>query len=331
MFKGNDIVAAVMSLGIALMGLMSSPDAVLAQGGYPNRLVKIIVPYDPGTGPDILARTISQKLGEKWNVPLVIENRAGASTQIGTEVAARSQPDGYTLLITANTFVLNQSLYKTLRYDPIKDFSPVIPLAIGRLALVTHPSVKAASAQELIGLSKANAGKVDYASPGNGTPHHLAMELFKQTTGADLTHIPYRTTGGAVQDLLGGRISVMFLPIHVALPQIQAKNLNVLAAGGNRRAATTPDVPSLAEAIGNADIDVDIWFGLYAPTGTPQDIINKVNGDVEAILKTPDVNQTLAKQGLSPTGGNPGDLASLTKNDLERWAKIVRAANIQAD
>ncbi|MBX9824625.1 MAG: tripartite tricarboxylate transporter substrate binding protein [Xanthobacteraceae bacterium] len=303
----------------------------MAQESYPSRLIKIIVPYDPGTGPDILARTLGQKLGEKWNVPLIVENRPGASTNIGTEVAAKSPADGYTMLITANTFVLNQSLFKILRYDPVKDFAPVLPLALGRLALVTHPSLKVTSASELVSLAKASPGKINYASPGNGTPHHLAMELFKQTTGVDLMHIPYRTTAGAVQDLLGGRISVMFLPIHVALPQIEAKSLNVLAAGGTKRAAATPQVPSLAEVVGVADIDVDIWYGLYAPAGTPPAIVTRLNGEVNALLNAPDVKEALARQGLSPTGGTPEDLAVVTKTDLDRWAKVVRAAKIQAD
>ncbi|MBX9841840.1 MAG: tripartite tricarboxylate transporter substrate binding protein [Xanthobacteraceae bacterium] len=331
MNKTNTIVA-MSATALLLLGCVSlNSGAALAQESYPSRLVKIIVPYDPGTGPDILARTLGQKLGEKWNVPLIVENRPGASTNIGTELAAKSPADGYTMLVTANTFVLNQSLFKVLRYDPVKDFAPVLPLALGRLTLVTHPSLQATSAGELIRLAKASPGKINYASPGNGTPHHLAMELFKQTTGVDLMHIPYRTTGGAVQDLLGGRISVMFLPIHVALPQIEGKKLNVLAAGGTKRAAATPQVPSLAEAIGVADIDVDIWYGLYAPAGTPQAIVTRFNSEVNALLSAPDVREALARQGLSPTGGTPEDLAVVTKTDLDRWAKVVRAAKIQAD
>lgn len=315
---------------VALL-LLGFAGAAVSHEQYPNRLIKIVVPYDPGTGPDILARTLGQKLNDRWNNPLIVENRPGASTNIGTELAAKSPADGYTLLITANTFVLNRSLYKSTPYDPVKDFAPVLPLAVGRLTLVTHPSLQVKSVKAFISLAKANPGKINYGSPGNGTPHHLAMELFKQRTGIDVMHIPYKTTGGAVQDLLGGQTGVMFLPIHVARPHIESGKLNILAAGGTKRAAATPDVPSLAEAAGIGDLDVDIWYGLYAPAGTPNAVVAKLNAEVNALLNTPEIKDALAKQGLSPTGGTPGELGQLTKGDLDRWARVVREAKIQAD
>lgn len=318
-----------MALGLTAIG--GGSVAVSAQQVFPARPVKIIVPFTPGTGIDILARTLGQNLGESWKTAVVVENRPGASGNIGTEAVARASPDGYTLLMTASTIVLNRSLFKTIPYDPIKDFAPVTTLAIGRLALVTSPSVGAKSAQALIALAKSRPGKLNYGSPGNGTPHHLAMELFKSKTAIDVVHVPYKGTAGAVTDLLGGQIDVMFLPVHVALPYAETGKLDILAAGGNARASATPNVPSLAEAAGVRDIDTDIWYALYAPAGTPREVVAKLNADVNALLKDADVADTLAKQGLQPTGSSPDALGQLTRSDLERWSIVVRDARIQPD
>ena len=303
----------------------------LAQEAFPSRPIRIIVPFTPGTGIDILARTLGQRLGDAWKAAVVVENRPGASGNIGTEVVAKSAPDGYTLLMTANTIVLNRSLFKSIPYDPIKDFVPVAPLAIGRLALVTHPSVPAKTVNEFVALARREPGRLNYGSPGNGTPHHLAMELFKSKTGIDVVHVPYKGTSGAVSDLVGGQIGVMFLPVHVALPFVQSGKLNMLAAGGSQRASATPDVPSLAEAAGIRDIDTDIWYALYAPAGTPADVVDKINAAMNALLANREVADTLAKQGLQATGGTGQELAQLTRSDLERWAVVVREAKIQAD
>jgi len=302
-----------------------------AQEPFPSRAVKLVVPFTPGTGIDILARTLGQKLGDDWKVAVVVDNRPGASGNIGTEAVAKSTPDGYTLLTTANTIVLNRSLFATIPYDPIKDFAPVAPLAIGRLALVVHPSLNVKTVAELIAFAKANPGKLNYASPGNGTPHHLAMELFKSKTGISIVHVPYKGSAQAVQDLLGGQVGVMFLPVHVALPQVEGGKLVMLAAGGAERSSATPNVPSLAEAAGVRGIDTDIWYGLYAPAKTPVAVVDRINADVNRLLRLPDVADTLAKQGLQPTGGPPAALEQLTKADLERWAVVVREAKIQAD
>jgi tripartite-type tricarboxylate transporter receptor subunit TctC len=302
-----------------------------AQETYPARPIKLIVPFTPGTGIDILARTLGQKIGDDWKTSIVIDNRPGASGNVGTEAVAKAASDGYTLLTTASTIVLNRSLFKSIPYDPVKDFAPIAPLAVGRLALVTNPSVPAKTAAEFIAYVKANPGKLFYGSPGNGTPHHLAMEVFKSAAGIELIHVPYKGTAGAVQDLLGGQISVMFLPVHVALPQVDAGKLNMLAAGGIERASATPNVPSLAEAAGVREVDTDIWYGLYAPAGTPRDIVAKLNAEVSRVLKEPATIDTLMKQGLQPSGGSPDDLAKLTRDDLERWAKVVRDAKIQPD
>jgi len=268
-----------------------------AQGPYPIKPIKLVVPFTPGTGIDILARTLGQKIGDDWKATIVVDNRPGASGNIGTEAVAKAAPDGYTLLMTASTIVLNRSLFKTIPYDPIKDFAPIAPLAVGRLALVTNPTVPAKNVSDLIAYAKANPGKLFYGSPGNGTPHHLAMEVFKSATGINIVHVPYKGTAGAVQDLLGGQISVMFLPVHVALPQVEAGKLNMLAAGGAQRASATPNVPSLAEAAGVSDVDTDIWYALYAPAETPRDIVAKLNAEIVRGLGAADVKDRISTLG----------------------------------
>ena len=302
-----------------------------AQEAYPSKPIKLIVPFTPGTGMDILARTLGPGLTDKWKVPVVVENRPGASGNIGTEAVAKSPADGYTALVTASTLVMNRSLFKSIPYDPVKDFTPVALLAVGSLALVTHPSVKANSVQELIALARANPGRLDYGSPGNGTPHHLAMELFKQQTGTRLLHIPYKGTGPATQDLLGGQIQVMFLTVHVVLPLVQAGRLKMLAAGGTERSIASPQVPSLAEASGIRNIDTDIWFGIYLPAGAPPEAVAKLNAELNALLKLPANADILARQGLQVMGGPPERLARLTRDDQERWARVVREAGIKPD
>ena len=312
-------------------GFVALSTTALGQDAYPNRPVRIVVPFTPGTGIDILARTLGERMGQDLKTSVVVENRPGASGNIGTEAVAKSTADGYTLLMTANTIVLNRSLFKSIPYDPIKDFAPVAPVAIGRLALVIHPSVPAKTVSEFIALAKREPGKLNYGSPGNGTPHHLAMELFKSRTGIDVVHVPYKGTAGAVSDLLGGQINVMFLPVHVALPYAESGKLNMLAAGGSVRASATSNVPSLAEASGIRDVDTDIWYGLYAPAGTPPSIVATLNNEVNALLKSQEVAETLGKQGLQPTGGTADDLAQVTKTDLDRWSIVVRDAKIQPD
>ena len=296
---------------------------------YPNRPIKLVVPFTPGTGIDILARTWGQKLQDRLKTPVVVENRPGASGNIGTEAVAKAPADGYTLLFTATTLVQSAVLFKSVPYDP-KAMTPIGLAAIGNLSLVAHPSVPARSVAELVALAKAQPGKLNYASPGNATPHHLAMELLKLHFGLQMVHVPYKGTAGAVTDLLGGQIQLMFLPVHVALPQVQAGKLHMLASGGAQRSPVTPEVSSLAEA-GMKDIDVDIWYALLGPAGLPRDIVQILNGELAAILRDPETRAGLLKQGLSPTTGTPAELAKLIETDLERWGRVVREARISAD
>jgi len=311
---------------IALLLLLVTASA---QAQYPNRPVRIVVPFTVGTGIDILARVWGQKLQERLKNPVVIENRAGASGNIGTEVVAKAPADGYTLLFTATTLVQSAVLFKTVPYDP-RGLTPIGLAAIGNLTLVANPSVPARSVAELVALAKAQPGKLNYASPGNATPHHLAMELLKLHFGLNLVHVPYKGTAGAVTDILAGQIQLMFLPVHVALPQVQAGKLNMLASGGAQRSPATPDVPSLAEA-GVREIDVDIWYALLGPAGLPREVVTLLNAELAAILKEPETRAGLLKQGLAPQTGTPEELAKLIETDLERWGRVVREARITAD
>ena len=320
---------------LALLGFLSAatalePVAAQAPAPYPNRSIRMIVPYTPGTGIDILARVLGQKLVEKFGVPVVVDNRPGASGNIGTEAVSKAPADGYTLLMQASTHVTNAALQPSVPYDPVKGFTPIGPTAIGSLALVVHPSVPARSVKELVALAKAQPGKLNYASPGSGTPHHLAMELFKQHFGVDIVHVPYKGSAGAVTDLLGGQVQLMFLPVHVALPQVQSGKLRMLAAGGARRSPATPEIPSLADE-GVTDIDVDIWYALMGPPGMAKDQVTLLNGAVNALLRDPEVRETLLKQGLAPQPGTPDELARKIDVDLERWTRLIRSANIKAD
>jgi len=315
---------------LAVVSVLFASPAAHAQDRYPSRPIRVIVPFTAGTGMDLLARTIGQKLSERLKVPVVVDNRAGASGNIGTEAVSKSPADGYTLLMTASTIVQNAALSRSVPYEPVRGFTPIGLAAIGNMALVVHPSVAAKSVAEFVALVKAQPGRLNYASPGSGTPHHLAMELFKLNFGIDIAHVPYKGTAGAVTDLLGGQLQAMFLPVHVALPHARAGKLRILAAGGSQRSPVTPELPSLAEE-GVSDIDVDIWYALFAPAGLPRDLVTLLNTEVVSILGLADVRDSLQKQGLNPVTGTPEELGKLVESDLERWTKVVRAAHISAD
>ena len=313
-----------------LLGAFAAAPAA-AQDAYPSKPIRMIVPFAPGGGIDIVGRTLGPKLAERWKQPVVIENRPGASGAIGTQLAAKSPADGYTLLMTVCTIVMLPSLNKNVPYDAVNDFTPVARVALGRLSLVVSPSLNVKTVGEFVALARTQPGRINYGSPGNGTPHHLAMELFKQRAGIDVVHIPYKGSDGVLAGILGGQIDAVFMPIHQALPNVLSGRILMLSAGGTRRAEATPNVPSLAEATGFRDIDVDMWYAIYLPAGAPKDVVGKLNAELNAILKLPDVAGILGRQGLQPAGGTPGELADLTGADLERWAKVIRDAKISAD
>ncbi|MET3374388.1 tripartite-type tricarboxylate transporter receptor subunit TctC [Variovorax boronicumulans] len=302
-----------------------------AAHAWPDQPVTLVVPYTPGTGIDLIARQLSARLPAVLGQPVIVENLAGASGNIGSEKVARAKPDGYTLLVQVNTLVMNKGLYKSLAYDPVADFTPVSQTSWGTLLLVTNPATqKAGSLAQLVATAKANPGKLTYATPGVGTPHHLSMALLMQGTGTDLLHVPYKGTAGAVTDLLGGRIDAMFLPVHVALQHIQAGKLKALATGSGHRLPQLPDVPTLAEAGVTAD-NVDMWYGVLAPKGTPATVVARLNTEIAAVLKSPEVAKSFESQGMVPASSTPAAFGALIQKDAQRWATVVKKGNITAD
>ncbi|MEH2553888.1 tripartite-type tricarboxylate transporter receptor subunit TctC [Bradyrhizobium algeriense] len=316
-----------------VLGILAAAFAAITPSlaqGQSQQTIRLNVPFSPGTGPDLLARILSEELRQRWNQPVIVENKAGASGNIGTDAAARAAPDGNTLLVTVNTFVMNASLYRSIPYDPERSFAPIVEIATGVLALVVHPSINVNNFPELIAVARSKPGEINYASPGRGTPQHLAMELLKLTAKINLTHIPYPGSAGAVKDLAGGHVSAMFLPIHTALPLAEAGQIRILAVGSQARAPQAMHVPTLAE-LGVTDFDVDLWYGVLVPVDTPKAIVDRYNAVFNEILAQPGVRAVLDKQGLIAQGGSPERLAELIARDRMRWAKVVKDAQITSE
>ena len=319
-------ISVASALFLSLTGGLA---ASLAVPQYPSRMVRAIVPYTPGSSADLIARNLGPRLSESWKVPFVVDNRSGASGIIGVQAALAAPADGYTVLVMADNFASAASVRRN-SYDPVNDLDPVILLARGDYALMGSPSFPAKSVAELVVASRANPGMIYYASPGSGLPAHLMMEVFKSSMGIDLVHVPYRNNAAAVTDLASGQVSLMFASLGVALPLAEGGRVRILAAGAARRAARTPEIPSFIEA-GVKDFNVGTWFAMLVPRGTPREIRAKLNADVAALLKEPEVGNIMANQGLTPAGGTPEELRDLIRSDFERWNKIVREANIKAD
>src|SRR4051812_14681296 len=314
-----------------MLGILATAVAPITQSlAQSQQIIHLNVPFTAGTGPDLLARILGEELRQRWNQPVIVENKPGASGNIGTQAAARAEPDGQTLLVTVNTYVMNASLYKSIPYDPETSFVPIAEIATGVLALVVHPSLNVASFPEFVAAARAKPGAINYASPGRGTPQHLAMELLKLTAGIDLTHIPYAGSAGAVKDLAGGHVQAMFLPVHTALPLAASGDIKILAVGSEARAHQAPDVPTLAE-LGVAGFDVDLWYAVLAPAGTPKEVVARYNAAFNEILAEPNVRPLLARQGLVAQGGPPQRLAALIAKDRARWASVVKEAGITAE
>ena len=297
---------------------------------YPTRPVHFIVPYTPGTGADILARLLGPKLGERWKVGVPTENKPGATGNIGADFVAKAPPDGHTLLFVATSFGTTPALQKNLPYDPVKSFDPVALIATSGLVVVVHPQVPARSMKELIELAKRQPGKMHYSSPGNGGPQHLAMELIKLETGMDIVHVPYKAAAGALADVVGGHIDATVAAVQTAHPHVQSGRLRALAVMSLERSSAYPDVPTMKEQ-GLPDLEVETWYAAFVPANTPSQIIQKLNGDINTVLRDPQVREAIEKQGMSPVGGTPQRLAELVKNEIPRWNRVVSAAGIKAD
>jgi tripartite-type tricarboxylate transporter receptor subunit TctC len=316
------------ALVLAALGFLSL--GVSAQGTYPNQAIKIVVPFTPGTGMDTIARVVGPRLSERMGQPVVVQNQPGASGNIGAEAVAKSSPDGYTLLMGANTMLIASQLYKNVGFDPVKDFAPVSMAAYGSLMLVANPKTGIKSLADLIKEAKAKPGAISFGSPGVGTPHHMAMELFKLESNTFMLHVPYRGTAGYTQDLLGGELNVGFLPVHIAQGFVKGGRLNALAVGSPKRHPVAPDVPTFEE-VGVKRIDVDLWYAFFAPSKTPAAVVTRLNTEMAAILRQPEVKDILGKAGLDASASTPAELAAIVAKDYPRWGTVIRTKQITAD
>jgi tripartite-type tricarboxylate transporter receptor subunit TctC len=298
--------------------------------GLSKRPVRVIVPFTPAAGPDIVARLLAPKLQQKWDQPFVVENKPGASGTIGTDLVAKAPPDGHTILVGPASELTAPHLYKNLPYDVIRDLQPITNVGSTSLALSVHKDVPVANVQEFVGYVKARPGKLNYGSPGNGTHHHMCMELFKLQTGIDIVHVPYKGSAGAENDLIAGIIPAMFLPIHVALPKLRSGHIKVLGETLLKRHPLFPEIPSLDEQ-GVKGYDVDLWLGVWGPAGMPRDILMKYNREIREIVAEPEMTRQLANQGLVPNTMSPELFAKLVKDDYDKWGRVMREAHIQAD
>jgi len=307
------------------------PSAAPAQTpSYPTKPIRLIVPFPPGAGTDTVARFVAQRLGETLKTPIVVDNRTGAGGAIGAAEAARADPDGYTLLFVAGPFTTVAAASKNPGYDPVKQFVAVAPIAAGPLAFVVGLNVPANTMREFLALARRNPGTLNYGSAGTGSINHLALELLRARTGADIVHVPYKGIAPATLDLLSGQIQAITASIPATLPYLAQQKVKVLAVTGTRRAPLLPDVPSWQEAgVDNADV-INYW-GIVAPLGTPRDVVARLNAETQKILAQPEVRERLEKEGAELIPGPPEKLAALIQVDLDRWKKLIADANLQLE
>ncbi len=297
---------------------------------YPSKPIRMVIPIAAGGGTDAMGRLIAQRLGDQMGVSVVVENRAGAGTVIGTEIVARAPADGYTLMTVAPEFVINPGLVRKLPYDPIRDFAPITQLTSGQYYLSTHPSVPVKTLKEFIALARSRPGEVTFGSSGNGSANHLAGVLFQQMTGTKLVHVPYKGAGPAGAALIGGQIDFMFSNVASAMPYLKSGKLRAIAATGEKRPAVTPGVPTVAES-GVPGFVVTGFFLLLAPGNTPKEIVSRLNAEAVKALQTPSMKETLATLGLDPVGSSPEATGAFIKAEIGKWTPIIRAAGAQTD
>jgi len=298
---------------------------------YPSKPIRLIVPFPPGGGNDVIARVVGQKLTERLGQQVIIDNRAGGNGIIGLQALTLAAPDGYTLGVgAAGPLAVNPSLYEKLPYDPTKDFAPITNMVNFPLLLVAHPSFEPKTTQQLVNHAKANPGKVFYASPGSGNSGHLAGELLNSLAGVSITHVPYKGQGPAVTDLLAGQVQLLYSSIPSVMQYVQQGRLKAIAVGSAQRLSSLPDVPTIAES-GVPGYEAYSWVGLVAPANTPKDIVTKLNREVVDILKQPDVQEKLVQQGAIPVGDTPEQFEAYIRNEIKKWGAVVKSANIKAD
>ncbi|HTD89818.1 MAG TPA: tripartite tricarboxylate transporter substrate binding protein [Burkholderiales bacterium] len=297
---------------------------------YPNKPIRLIVPFAPGGGNDISARFIAKQLTEAFGQSVIVENRAGAGSTIGTDLVAKSPPDGYTLMVIHNAIAINQTLYPKLPYDAVRDFAQVALVGVTTNTLVVHPSLPVKNVKDLIAMAKAKSGALNYASTGAGGTSHLAMEYFRLSTGTNLVHIPYKGTAPALTDMVAGQTQVMISALPGTVPFINAKRLVALATSGKKRSVFLPNLPTLAEA-GVADYEFDTWYGMHAPIKVPRDIIVKLNGAIVKALANADIKQQLANQGIEAGGATPEEFTRYVHSEIEKMGKIIKASGARPE
>ena len=312
--------------------LMAAAMAVVfpvAAQNYPTKPVRIVVVSTPGGSVDTLARAIAPRLASKWNQQVLVDNRPGAGGAIAAELVAKAPPDGYTLMMgTIASLATNVSLYKSLPYDPVKDFAPITLVATQNLVLLVHPSIPSRSVKELVALAKKQPGKLTFASAGNGVGGHLSGELFKLLAQIDILHIPYKGVQPAMMDVVGGQVTMVFASIASGMAQVASKRLFPLAVTGSQRSPAAKDLPTMVEA-GIKGYESSTWYGLVAPAATPAEIVNRLNAEVVAGLKSPDLHERLTREGADPVGNSPAEFAKYMQSEIDKWRKVIKAAGIQ--
>ena len=329
----NPALPRLLAFAAALVGLAAltpSPAKAQAAGAFPDRPVRMVVPYPPGGSVDPVARLLGQKLGALWGQQVVIDNRPGASTIIGTDTVAKAPADGYTILLTASTHVSNALLFASLPYDSFKDFAPVAPVYKADFVLVGHPSIPANTLKELIALAKARPNQLNYGSAGAGNANHMAAELMKEMTGTQMVHVPYKGGGPLLNDLIGGQIQLYFAVPVAVISHVQSGKLKAFATTADGRLPLMPTVPTFTEA-GLPGFGMRSWIGVFAPAATPAPIVAKIAADLGRVLAMPDVKERLESQGQAPMVMNPQQFGALVKSDIDEYARIIKAANIKLE
>lgn len=318
------------ALTLLLMLVAAAAAAAQPAANYPNKPIRIVVPQSAGGSTDLTARLIAQKLSDAVGQPVVVDNRPGAGSIIGTDLVAKATPDGYTLLVVASSITINPSLHRKLPFDPMRDLAPITQLSAFPNMLVVHPSLPVKSVQDLIALARAKPGQINYGSSGTGTGTHLSAELFKSMTGVDMVHVPYKGGGPAVTALLGGQVQLNFATIPSVLPYVRAGKLRAVAVTTSRRSPAAPDVPTIAES-GVPGYDHGPWNGMLAPAKTPKAVIARLNAEVARIVHMPEAKAVLVHEGAEPVGNTPEEFAAIIRTETAKWAKVIKAAGIKAD
>lgn len=317
-------------LAVAAVAVAAAPRAALAQGAWPEKPIHFIVPYPPGGGTDVIARIVQERFQRELGQTIIIDNRGGAAGSLGTDVVAKAAPDGYSVLFTLSSHTINPFIYPKLPFDTVKDFEPVGMVASLPQILVANLQFPPNNVAELTALAKAKPGALAYASVGNGSPGQLAGEMYKLRTGTQLTHVPYRGGGPAMNDLMGGQVPLLWVSIPAAAQFVKTGKVKALAVSTVKRSASFPDVPTMQEA-GVPDFNVDSWYAMFVPAKTPRAIVDKLNKALNTILRDPDIRDKLLQQGAEAVGGTPESLGKVVDGELVRWAKLVKDANIRSD